>query len=158
MKLMSETRAKVAFEMRIRKVELTQLLPTKVIKNPENLRRYNALLQSIPSIGLTNPLAVYPQGKDGRQWIVLDGHLRLLALKQLGWKQVEIIIASEDDRYTYNARINRLPPIQCHKMIVKAVRNGVKPERIAAALNMRMTTVNGLLNLLDGINPEATEL
>jgi hypothetical protein len=155
---MSETRAKVAFEMRVRKVELTQLLPTKVIKNPENLRRYRALIGSIPSIGLTNPIAVYPQGKDGKQWIVLDGHLRLLALKQLGWKQVEVIVASEDDRYTYNARVNRLPPIQCHKMIVKAVRNGVKPERIAAALDMPLTTVNGLINLLDGITPEAAEL
>jgi hypothetical protein len=155
---MSEARAKVAFELQIRRVELTQLLPTKVIKNVENLRRYVALVESIPTIGLTDPVVVYPQGKDGKQWIVLDGHLRLLALKQLGWKHVEVLVASEDDRYTYNARINRLPPIQCHKMIVKAVRNGVKPERIAAALNMRMTTVNGLLNLLDGINPEATEL
>jgi len=89
---------------------------------------------------------------------VLDGHLRLLALKQLGWKTVEIIVASEDDRFTYNARVNRLPPIQAHKMIVKAVKNGVKPERIAKALFMPMETVNTLLNLLDGVNPEATEL
>lgn len=155
---MSEARAKLAFDMQIRKVELTQLLPTKVMKNVENLRRYRALVESIPTIGLTDPIVVYPQGKDGKQWIVLDGHLRLLALKQLGWKQVDVLVASEDDRYTYNARINRLPPIQCHKMIVKAVRNGVKPERIAAALNMPMTTLNGLLNLLDGINPEAAEL
>jgi len=89
---------------------------------------------------------------------VLDGHLRLLALKQLGWKTVEIIVASEDDRFTYNARVNRLPPIQAHKMIVKAVKNGVKPERIAKALSMPMETVNTLLNLLDGVNPEATDI
>jgi ParB-like chromosome segregation protein Spo0J len=82
----------------------------------------------------------------------------LLALKQLGWKTVEIIVASEDDRFTYNARVNRLPPIQAHKMIVKAVKNGVKPERIAKALSMPMETVNTLLNLLDGVNPEATDI
>lgn len=89
---------------------------------------------------------------------MLDGHLRLLALKQLGYKTAEIIVASEDDRYTYNARVNRLPPIQAHKMIVKAVKNGVQPERIAKALSMPMQTVNTLINLLDGINSEATEL
>ena len=49
-------------------------------------------------------------------------------------------------------------PIQAHKMIVKAVKNGVKPERIAKALSMPMETVNTLINLLDGVNAEATEL
>jgi hypothetical protein len=43
-------------------------------------------------------------------------------------------------------------------MIVKAVRNGVKPERIAKALSMPMSIVSGLINLLDDINLEAAEL
>ena len=154
---MSETKGKVAFEMRKREVELAKLLPTKLIKEPHNLRRYKAIVDSVPEIGLIEPLMVYPQ-KSGDNWLVLDGHLRLLALKQLGWKTVEVIVATEDDRYTYNARVNRLPPIQAHKMIVKAVRNGVKPERIAKALSMPMHTVAALLDLLDGINPEAVEL
>jgi ParB-like chromosome segregation protein Spo0J len=154
---MSETTGKVAFEMRKREVELAKLLPTKLIKDPHNLRRYKAIVDSVPEIGLIEPLMVYPQ-KSGDNWLVLDGHLRLLALKQLGWKTVEVIVATEDDRYTYNARVNRLPPIQAHKMIVKAVRNGVKPERIAKALSMPMNTVAALLNLLDGINPEAVDL
>jgi len=154
---MNEVKGKVAFEMRKREVELAKLLPTKLIKDPHNLQRYKAIVDSIPEIGLIEPLMVYPQ-KSGDNWLVLDGHLRLLALKQLGWKTVEIIVATEDDRYTYNARVNRLPPIQAHKMIVKAVRNGVKPERIAKALSMPMHVVAALLNLLDGINPEAVEL
>ena len=57
-------------------------------------------MDSIPEIGLIEPLMVYPQ-KSGDNWLVLDGHLRLLALKQLGWKAVEVIVATEDDRYTY---------------------------------------------------------
>ncbi|MFZ1073699.1 MAG: plasmid partitioning protein RepB C-terminal domain-containing protein [Verrucomicrobiia bacterium] len=154
---MNEVKGKVAFEMRKREVELAKLLPTKLIKDPHNLQRYKAIVDSIPEIGLIEPLMVYPQ-KSGDNWLVLDGHLRLLALKQLGWKAVEVIVATEDDRYTYNARVNRLPPIQAHKMIVKAVRNGVKPERIAKALSMPMHVVAALLNLLDGINPEAVEL
>jgi len=148
---------KIAFEMQKQEVDVAKLLPTKVIKNHQNIRRFKAIVDSLPELGLIEPLMVYPQ-KGGESWLVLDGHLRLLAVKHLGWKTVEIIVASEDDRYTYNARVNRLPPIQAHKMIVKAVKNGVKPERIAKALSMPMETVSTLLNLLDGINPEAVEL
>jgi hypothetical protein len=155
---MSQTKGKVAFEMRKREVELTRLLPTELVKNAQNLRRYRAIVASIPEIGLTEPLMVYPQGAGSENWLVLDGHLRLLALKQLGKTTAEVIVASEDDRFTYNARVNRLPPIQAHKMIVKAIRNGVKPERLSAALFMPMHTVSALINLLDGINPEAAEL
>jgi hypothetical protein len=43
-------------------------------------------------------------------------------------------------------------------MIVKAVRNGVKPDRIAAALDMPLKVVLGLITLLDGINEEAAHL
>lgn len=149
--------AKIAFEMRKQTVEVAKLLPTKVVKEPHNIRRYETILDSLPELGLIEPLMVYPQ-KSGDHWLVLDGHLRLLALKQLGWKMAEIIVASEDDRYTYNARVNRLPSIQAHKMIVKAVKNGVKPERIAKALSMPLETVNTLMNLLDGISAEAVDL
>ena len=155
---MSATKGKVAFEMRKREVELARLLPTKVVKNAHNLRRYRAIFDSIPELGLIEPLMVFPQNGGGDNYLVLDGHLRLLALKQWGWKTADVIVANEDERYTYNARVNRLPPIQAHKMIVKAVRNGVKPERIAKALSMPMKTVSSLINLLDGINPEAVDL
>ncbi len=149
--------AKLAFELQKRYVELSKLLPTKLIKNPQNFKRYDAILKSLPELGLIEPLMVYPQ-KGGDNWLVLDGHLRLLALKQLGWTTAEIIVASEGDRYTYNARVNRLPPIQSHGMIAKAVKNGVKAERIAKALFMPLHTVNTLINLLDGINPEAANI
>lgn len=149
--------AKLAFELQKRVVPLTKLLPTKLIKNPENLKRYDAIVKSLPELGLVEPLMVYPQ-KGGDGWLVLDGHLRLVALKKLGWETADIIVANEDDRYTYNSRVNRLPPIQAHKMIAKAVKNGVKPERIAKALFMPMHVVNALINLLDGIHPEAANL
>ena len=152
---MSQKKGKVAFEMRKREVELSRLLPTKVVKSPSNIVRYRAILASIPEIGLIEPLMVFPQGEN---WLVLDGHLRLLALKQLGKTTAEVIVASEDERFTYNARVNRLPPIQAHRMIVKAIRNGVKPERLAAAVYMPVHAVMALLNLLDGINPEAAEM
>ena len=43
-------------------------------------------------------------------------------------------------------------------MIMKAVKNGVSPERIATALNMHLRDVKALMNLLNGIHHEAAEL
>ena len=71
---MSQAKSKVAFEMRKREVELARLLPTKLIKNPENLKRYTAIVDSIPELGLIEPLMVYPQAGNGENWLVLDGH------------------------------------------------------------------------------------
>src|SRR5688572_25133539 len=107
---MSETNGKVAFEMRKREVELARLLPTKVVKDPQNLKRFRAIVASMPEIGLIEPLMVFPQGSGSENWLVLDGHLRLLALKQLGKTTAEVIVAREDERFSYNARVNRLPP------------------------------------------------
>jgi hypothetical protein len=44
------------------------------------------------------------------------------------------------------------------KMMVKAVKDGVSPERLAAALNMPRHVVKASMNLLNGIHEQATEL
>ena len=43
-------------------------------------------------------------------------------------------------------------------MIKKAVSMGVKPERVAAALNVPLRVIKAYLNLLVGIHPEAADL
>lgn len=43
-------------------------------------------------------------------------------------------------------------------MITRAVRNGVRPERVAAALNMPIRIVHASMRLLDGIHEEAADL
>ena len=92
------------------------------------------------------------------KYLLLDGHLRFFALKDLGETEAECIIASDDECFTYNARVNRLNPIAEHKMIMKAVQAGVRPERIAAALNLAVSEVKASMKLLDGINEEAADL
>jgi len=155
---MSTNEMKLGFEMKTEKIPSEVILPIRTIKSPHNLRRYQAIVKSIREVGMIEPLVVHRQKDKSGTFLLLDGHLRLFALKQLGETVAECIISNEDECFTYNARINRLPPIQCHKMIVKAIRNGVKPERIASALDMPLNVVRGLIELLDGIADGAANL
>lgn len=126
-----------------------------------NLQRVTtdrSILTSIREVGLVEPLVVHPQRDLPGKYLLLDGHLRCAALKELGEKEANCIIATDDEMYTYNARVNRLNPIQEHKMITKAVQHGVRPERIAAALNIPASKVRDSMSLLDGINEEAADL
>lgn len=150
---------KIGFEMRKVQLGLENILPMRQLKAADkSAHRYKTILGSIPEVGLVEPLVVYPQKDAPGKYLLLNGHLRFFALKDLGKTTADCIIAKDDECFTYNARISRLPPIQEHKMIVKAVRDGVSPERLAAALNMPLRVVQASLNLLKGIHDEAAEL
>ena len=150
---------KIGFEMRRVRIALADILPVRHVKDPQdNIKRYRTIRASIKEVGLIEPLVLYPQKGAPGKYLLLDGHLRHYALKDLGRTEAECIIASDDESFTYNARVNRLNPIAEHKMIMKAVNNGVKPEKIAAALNLREADVKASMTLLDGINEEAADL
>jgi ParB-like chromosome segregation protein Spo0J len=149
---------KLGFEMKKVRLPLSDVLPVRQIKEPHNIKRYRTIRASIKEVGLIEPLAVFPQRESPGKYLLLEGHLRLVALKELGETEADCIVATEDESFTYNARVNRLNPIAEHKMIMKAVQNGVKPERIAAALNLRLSDVKASMSLLDGINNEAADL
>ena len=150
---------KIVFEMRRVQIALADILPVRHVKDPQdNIKRYRTIRASIKEVGLIEPLVVYPQKGMPGKYLLLDGHLRHYALRDLGKTEAECIIASDDESFTYNARVNRLNPIAEHKMIMKAVQNGVKPEKIAAALNLSEADVKASMTLLDGINEEAADL
>lgn len=145
--------------MRRVQIALADILPVRQVRDPQdNIKRYRTIRASIREVGLIEPLVVYPQKGSAGKYLLLDGHLRHYALKDLGKAEAECIIASDDESFTYNARVNRLNPIAEHKMIMKAVQNGVKPEKIAAALNLSEADVKASMTLLDGINEEAADL
>lgn len=145
--------------MRKIRLSLSAILPVRQIKDPQkNIRRYRTILASIKEVGMVEPLMVYPQKNGPGKYLLLDGHLRLFALKDLGESEADCIVSSDDESFTYNARISRLAPIQEHKMILKAANNGVRPERIAAALNMEVRDVKASMTLLDGIHEDAADL
>ncbi|HSY20253.1 MAG TPA: plasmid partitioning protein RepB C-terminal domain-containing protein [Candidatus Acidoferrales bacterium] len=150
---------KIAFELRKIQLPLDDILPMRLVKEVDKeTYRFKAILGSIPDMGLVEPLVVYPQKDAPGKYMLKNGHLRYFALKDLGKTEADCIIATDDECYTYNARISRLPPIQEHKMIVKAVNNGVSPERLAVVLNMPLRVVQASINLLKGIHPDAAEL
>ncbi len=150
---------KLGFEMRKVRLSLAVVLPMRQMKQAQkNIRRYQTILASIKEVGVVEPLIVHPQKGAPELYLLLDGHLRYFVLKELGETEADCVIATDDECFTYNARVNRLAPIQEHKMIVKAVRNGVRPERIAAALNVSVKNVRASMKLLDGIHAEAADL
>ena len=73
---------KIGFELRRMRLPLDVILPVRSIKNPHNLNRYRAIVESIKEVGMIEPLIVHPQKDKPGSYLLLDGHLRLLALKQ----------------------------------------------------------------------------
>lgn len=137
---------------------LSAFLPLR--KTPEGLqtsRKFRQILASIEAVGLIEPLSV-SKPDAGEQYILLDGHTRLLALTQLGYDKAPCLVATDDESYTYNNRINRLSSIQEHLMIRRAVERGVTPEKLAKALDVDISHILKKLSLLEGVCPEAAEL
>jgi hypothetical protein len=139
-------------------VPFDKLLPSR--KLPENItgtRKYRQIVESLRSIGLIEPLTISPS-TDGGLHILLDGHTRLIAMKEMGIIEAQCLIATDDETYTYNNRINRLTSVQEHLMIKRAINRGVSPEKLARSLNVDLSHVMRKVKLLDGICPEAAEL
>lgn len=139
-------------------VPFDKLLPSR--KLPENIhgtKKYRQIVESLRSIGLIEPLTIGPS-TDGGLHILLDGHTRLMAMKELEIEEAQCLIATDDETYTYNNRINRLSTVQEHMMIKRAINRGVSPEKLANSLNVDLSHIMRKVKLLDGICSEAAEL
>lgn len=95
---------------------------------------------------------------DPGKYLLLDGHLRIEALKDRGETEVVCLISIEDEAFTYNKRVNRIAIIQEHRMILKAIERGVSEERLAKTLNVDVASIKRKRRLLDGICSEAAEI
>ena len=138
---------------------LDRILPSR--KPPEGLhasRKFKQIVASMEAVGMIEPLSVGKADKNTGQHVLLDGHMRLLALRQLGYIDAPCLIATDDESYTYNNRINRIASIQEHQMLRRAVERGMKAERLAKALGVDVSLIHKKVSLLDGICPEAIEM
>lgn len=140
-------------------VAIDRVLPSR--KTPVGLatsRKFKQIRSSIEDVGLIEPLTVAAIPGDAGHHMLLDGHMRLIALRELGFGEVQCLVARDDEAYTYNNRLNRLSSIQEHFMLRRAIERGVAPERLAKALNVDVSHIMKKMNLLEGICPEAAEL
>lgn len=140
-------------------VQFEKILPSR--KLPGNIdvsRKYKQVLESIRSIGLIEPLTLCSATTDSGMHILLDGHTRLHAMRELGFTESQCLLATDDETYTYNNRVNRLSTVQEHLMIKRAINRGVSPEKLAKSLNIDLGNIMRKVRLLDGVCTEAAEL
>ena len=114
---------------------MEQIVPLKVISDVvRQSRKFKKILTSIQDVGVIEPPVVSRDRDLKNRLILLDGHLRLEALKVLKAEHVVCLISTGDEAFTYNRHISRISAIQEHRMIAKAVERGVSEEKIANLL------------------------
>jgi len=73
-------------------------------------KKYQQVLASVREVGVIEPLIVFPQIGNSGMYVLLDGHVRVEVLKQIGQTHARCLIATDDETYTYNKRVNQLTP------------------------------------------------
>jgi hypothetical protein len=152
-------KVRLACEERIRIIPLSRILPMRVLdKATLRTTKCRCISASIAELGLIEPLVVYPQPSNDGFFMLLDGHVRLTILRELGWESCKCLVATDDEAFTYNHKVNRLSAIQEHFMVMRAVKGGITEERIAKTLNVDVARIRQKRDLLQGICREAVEI
>lgn len=153
------TEIEFAFENEWVIIPLEKLVPSKLTSPATKAsKKYLQILDSVREAGLVEPIVIHPVKGRKVEYLIIDGHLRLEALKDLNRNEAPCLIAKDDEAFTYNKRINRLGTVQEHEMILKAIKSGVPEERIAKALGVTKGAIQRKKKMLDGICPEAVQI
>jgi hypothetical protein len=140
-------------------VPIASILPVKAIeRTAKSSHKYRQIAASIREIGLVEPPAVIQDPQDTNLYLLLDGHLRIEVLRDLGETEVECLVSTDDEAFTYNKRISRLSPVQEQRMIAKAIERNVPKEKIARALDINVRSLSRKVQLLDGLCEEVIGL
>jgi hypothetical protein len=150
---------KLGFDDTTIKLRIDQIVPIKVITPAARTsQKFKQILASIREVGIIEPPAVTPDSQTRGRYILLDGHMRLEALKEIGETEVVCLVSTDDEAFTYNKHISRLSTVQEHKMILRAIERGVPEAKIALALNIDVRSIVRKRDLLEGICPEAADI
>jgi hypothetical protein len=140
-------------------IPLDKILPMRLFDEAfRKAPKYRCIAASVRELGLIEPLMVFPHADTSGNFMLLDGHIRLLVLKELGAATAKCLLANDDEGFTYNHKVNSLSAIQEHFMILRALRSGVSEERLARSLDVDIGNIRQKRDLLDGICPEAVQL
>jgi hypothetical protein len=156
---MATSGVRMAFEQKSVRLTIADIQPLRVVApNIKKTIKYARILASVGEVGVVEPPVVARDRNAPGKYVLLDGHLRIEALKEMAVADVECLVSTDDEAFTYNKRVNRLAIIQEHRMILKAIEKGVSEERLARALNLDVKTLKYRKRLLHGICPEVIEL
>jgi hypothetical protein len=150
---------RMAFEESTVRIAIDDILPLRAVR-PElkSARKYAQIAASIRELGIIEPPVVARQrGGDGK-YLLLDGHMRVEALKDMGETEVVCLLSTDDEAVTYNKRVSRIAIVQEHKMIVKTIERGVPEQSIAAALDVDITSLKAKVRMFNGICPEVMDM
>lgn len=148
----------MAFERESISIPLTNIQPLHLVSDSvKKTPKYSQIQSSVREIGLVEPPVVARDRSERHKYLLLDGHLRLEVLRELGIEEVTCPIATDDEAFTYNKRVSRIAIIQERNMIMAAIKRGVPEERIAKVLNVNVSHVRLKRRLLEGICAEAIE-
>ena len=149
----------LGFDPNTIRVPLDNLLPSrKIAIGLLQSRKYLQILASIREVGVIEPLSVIAADAATGTYLLLDGHVRVVAMRDLGYTEANCLIAKDDEGYTYNTRINRVSSIQEHRMIRRAIDRGVSREKVANTLGVDVSLIHKKATMLDGVCDEAIEM
>jgi len=149
----------LGFEETSRRIAIDLIQPLRLVsQGTKKTAKYAQIAASVREVGLVEPPVVAEDRNDPGKYLLLDGHLRVAVLKDMSITEVDCLVSTDDEAFTYNRRVSRIAIIQEHKMILKALERGVSEERLARALNVNVDAIKRKRRLLDGICAEAAEL
>jgi ParB-like chromosome segregation protein Spo0J len=143
-----------AVPLKLSALRITRPLPAPALVS----KKFFQVIASIAAVGLVEPVVVTAVGEPAESYRVLDGRLRLEALRRLDKDEALCLVTTDDEGYTYNKHISRLSQAQDARMIAKALTHGVSRERLATVLGIEPGTVRQKQMLLEGICREAQAL
>lgn len=115
-----------------------------------SVREYGRILASIKAIGLIEPLIIYAEQDD---YVILDGVQRYKVLLEIGVKVVPCILGQQREAFTGNRMVNRVSPLQEHRMIEKSLEE-LDEKTIAAALGLQGIAYRLKKTLLKNLHPD----
>lgn len=150
---------RMAFEASTVRVDIADILPLRAVRPAlKSTKKYTQIVASIRELGIIEPPVVARRrGIDGK-FLLLDGHLRIEALKDMKVTEVVCLLSTDDEAVTYNRRVSRIAIVQEHRMIIKAIERGVPEQRIAKALDIDIASLRAKVRLFNGICPEVIDM
>ena len=149
----------VGFERDFTRLSIESILPIRALPAAfKTGKKFKQIVASVREVGLVEPPVIARNPGQPGSFLLLDGHLRIEVLKDLGIAEVDCLVSTDDEAFTYNKRISRLSAVQEHRMIVKAIERGVPEDKIAKALDILPQSVRRKVKMLDGISEEVASI